>query len=178
MEFYEVIEARRSIRHYKSDPIPEETILRILNAARLAPSWKNSQNWHFILVQDTANKTALLNAFADTNPGKKALAAAPVVVILCANPDNSGKMGDKEYYLVDAAIAMEHLILAARAEELGTCWMGLFDENVIQKALEIPSPWRVIGITPLGYPDQDPKPRPRKALEEMISWEKWVQTKV
>lgn len=173
MNFYEVVEARRSIRRYKPDSVSDEQLARILEAARLAPSWKNLQCWRFIVISSEEGRTALLAAFADSNPGKKAITAAPLMVVLCADPGASGKMGDKEYYLVDAGITMEHLMLAARAEGLGTCWLGEFDENAVKSALGIPEPWRVVGLTPVGHPDQDPKPRPRKALEEIAFREKW-----
>lgn len=173
MNIYEVIEARRSIRRYKPDPVGEEMVARILNAARLAPSWKNLQCWRFIVVRGDEGKVGLLTAFEDTNPGKKAITAAPVMIVLCADPQASGKMGDRDYYLVDAGIAMENLMLAARSEGLGTCWLGEFDENAARSALGIPSHWRVVGLTPLGVPDQDPKPRPRKTMEEIAFREKW-----
>lgn len=173
MNIYDVIEARRSIRKYKPDPVGEEKITRVLNAARLAPSWKNFQCWRFIVISSENGKAGLLTAFDDTNPGKKAITAAPVMIVLCADPKASGKMGDKDYYLVDAGITMEHLMLAARAEGLGTCWMGEFNENAVKSFLEIPLQWRVVGLTPLGYPDQDPRPRPRKTMEEIIFREKW-----
>lgn len=173
MNLYEVIEARRSIRRYKPDPVGEEKVARVLDAARLAPSWKNLQCWRFIVVRSEEGKAGLLAAFADTNPGKKAIMAATVMIVLCADPQASGKMGDKEYYLVDAGITMEHLMLAARAEGLGTCWLGEFNEDVVKTALEIPTQWRVVGLTPLGHPDQDPKPRPRKTMEEIAFREKW-----
>ncbi|MCL6634797.1 MAG: nitroreductase family protein [Peptococcaceae bacterium] len=173
MDLREAIEARRSIRRYRPDPVDEEKVIRVLDAARLAPSWKNLQCWRFIVIRREEGKAALLNAFADTNPGKKAITAAPLMIVLCADPQASGKMGDKEYYLVDAGIAMEHLMLAARAEGLGTCWLGEFEEEAVKAALDIPAQWRVVGLTPLGYPDQDPKPRPRKTMEEIAFREKW-----
>jgi nitroreductase len=173
MNIYEVIEARRSIRRYKPDPVEEEKITRVLNAARLAPSWKNLQCWRFVVISSEHGKAGLLAAFDDTNPGKKAITAAPVMIVLCADPRVSGKVGDKEYYLVDSGITMEHLMLAARAEGLGTCWLGEFNENAVKSVLEIPQQWRVVGLTPLGYPDQDPRPRPRKTMEEIIFREKW-----
>lgn len=173
MNFYEVIKNRRSIRHYKPDAVKKETLEKILNSARLAPSWKNSQNWQFIILSEDNSKESILEAFDDKNPGKKTLTKAPLVIVLCSKPEDSGQLDGKNYYMVDGAIAMEHLVLAAKAEGLGTCWLGLFNENIVKKALEIPSDWRVIAITPLGYPDQDPSPRPRKELNEIISWEKW-----
>lgn len=172
MDVYEAIATRRSIRRYKPDPVTEDQLTRILDAARLAPSWKNLQCWRFVVVRSEAGKTGILAGFEDTNPGKKAIAAAPVMIVLCADPQASGKMGDKEYYLVDAGITMENLMLAARAEGLGTCWLGVFDESPVKAALDIPVSWRIVGMTPLGYPDQDPKPRPRKALEEIVFHEK------
>lgn len=173
MNIFEAVEARRSIRRYKPDPVGEEQVSRVLNAARLAPSWKNLQCWRFIVVRGEEGKAALQAAFADSNPGKKAIMAAPVMIVLCADPQASGKMGDKEYYLVDSGIAMENLMLAARAEGLGTCWLGEFEESAAKAALGIPDAWRVVGLTPLGYPDQDPKPRPRKTFEEIVYREKW-----
>lgn len=173
MEFYEVIEARRSIRRYKADPVSEEQLGQVLNAARLAPSWKNFQCWRFIVIRSEEGRSSVQAAFDETNPGKKAIMAAPVLIVLCADPEASGKMEDRFYYMVDAGITMEHLMLAARAEGLGTCWLGEFKENVVRDVLGVPDGWRVIGMTPLGVPDQDPKPRPRKALEEITFREKW-----
>lgn len=173
MEFYEVVEARRSIRRYKADPVGEEQLGRVLNAARLAPSWKNFQCWRFIVIRSEEGRASVLAAFDDTNPGKKAILAAPVLIVLCADPEASGKVGDRFYYLVDAGITMEHLMLAARAEGLGTCWLGEFKEDVAKTVLDVPEGWRVVGMTPLGHPDQDPKPRPRKTMEEITFQEKW-----
>ncbi len=173
MEFYEVIEKRRSIRRYKDTPIKKETIETILNAARLAPSWKNLQCWKYIVIDDFPMKESILKAFEKSNPGKKSIKAAPVLVVLCAKPAASGLVGDKEYYLVDAGITMEHLVLAACNEGLGTCWLGLFDEEIVRNALKIPDNWRVVAMTPLGYPDQDPRPRPRKELQEIVCYNKW-----
>ena len=175
MDVHEAVAARRSIRRYKPDPVEEDKLTRVLDAARLAPSWKNMQCWRFIVVRGETGKAGILTGFDDSNPGKKAITAAPVMIVLCADPQGSGKMGDKDYYLVDAGIAMENLMLAARAEDLGTCWLGEFNENPVKEALGIPPAWRVVGMTPLGYPDQDPKPRPRKTLEEIVFSERWEE---
>jgi len=173
MDLYEVIRARRSVRSYKSSPVGEDILRRVLEAARLAPSWKNLQCWRFIVVRSKESKEGILAAIPDTNPAKKAISKAPVTIVLCADPRASGVMGDRFYYLVDAGIAMEHLVLAACAEGLGTCWVGVFDEGVVKTSLEIPPEWRVVGLTPLGYPDQDQGPRPRKAMDEIVFYEKW-----
>jgi len=173
MDFYELVKARRSVRSYKPNPVGEDILKRVLEAARLAPSWKNLQCWRFIIVSSGEGKAGILAAIPDTNPAKKAISTAPVTIVLCADPRASGIMGDRYYYLVDAGIAMEHLILAACAEGLGTCWVGVFDEDIVKSNLEIPSEWRVVGLTPLGYPVQAPEPRPRKAMDEVVFHEKW-----
>lgn len=173
MDFYELVKARRSIRSYKPVAVGEDLVKRVLEAARLAPSWKNLQCWRFIVVCSEESKAGILAAIPDANPGKKAIATAPVAIVLCADPQSSGVMGDRYYYLVDSGIAMEHLILAACAEGLGTCWIGVFDENIVKSALAIPAGWRVVAMTPLGYPDQESNPRPRKKINEVVSREKW-----
>jgi len=173
MDIYELIKARRSIRSYKPDAVGEDLVERVLEAARLAPSWKNLQCWRFIVICSEESKNGILAAIPDSNPGKKAIATAPVAIVLCADPRSSGVMGDRYYYLVDSGIAMEHLVLAAAAEGLGTCWIGVFDENIVKSALAIPAGWRVVAMTPLGYPAQESGPRPRKKTNEIVFREKW-----
>ncbi len=154
-------------------PVEQEKIELVLDAARLAPSWKNLQCWHFLVVSEPSRKNALLEAFPDENPGAKAIATAPLSIVVCADPLESGQENDIEYYIADTAIAFEHLCLAAHALGLGTCWMGWFDEEKIRGALGIPANIKVVGITPLGYPAQEPKPRPRKTLDEIVSYDRW-----
>lgn len=173
MDLFEAINLRRSIRRYRDQPVPAELVHRVLDAAHLAPSWKNLQCWRFLVLQQPEKKTLLQAAFADTNPGKKALAQAPVIIVVCASPTESGFEEGKDYYLADAAIAFEHLCLAATALDLGTCWMGSFDEQSLRQSLGIPETVRVVGLTPLGYPDQAPNPRPRKTLREIAYLEDW-----
>ena len=170
MEFYEVIRTRRSVRSYKPDPIPEEVLKRILEAARIAPSGSNRQPWKFILVKDEELKKKV----AECCHGQMFIAEAPIVIVACGyniHYNRGGYMGDLSM-LVDVSIAMTHLILAARAEGLGTCWIGAFDNECLKKLLKIPEDVNVVAITPLGYP-KDPtafkEPSYRKPLEEIIS---------
>lgn len=176
MDIFQVIRDRRSIRKYKDTPVEREKIEQILEAARLAPSWKNMQCWRYLVITDADKKQALQAAFPIDNPGMKAIGQAPVVVLLCADPDESGVENGIEYYVADAAISFEHFSLAAHALGLGSCWMGWYDEATIKEALSIPGQFRIIGISPLGYPDQEPKPRPRKSLEEIAFFEEWGKT--
>lgn len=173
MDIFQVFRDRRSIRKYKDTPVERDKIEQILDAARLAPSWKNMQCWRFMVLTEPAGKEAVLSAFADDNPGKKAILQAPVTVVVCADPHESDFSHEIEYFIADAAIAFEHLCLAAHAVGLGTCWMGLFDETKMKAGLGIPDTMRIVGVTPLGYPDQEPKPRPRKELSEIVCFDKW-----
>ncbi len=173
MDLFQVIRDRRSIRKYKDTPVEWAKIEQVLDAARLAPSWKNMQCWRFLVLTGMKKREALLAAFPDDNPGKRAIASAPVVIVVCADPAESGVENGIDYFVADSAIAFEHLCLAAHALELGSCWMGLYDEAVVSQALGIPEGLRVVGITPLGYPDQEPKARPRKELAEIAYFNEW-----
>ena len=173
MDIFQAINDRRSIRKYKDIPVEWEKIGQVLDAARLAPSWKNMQCWRFLVLTAADKKDAVLSAFPDDNPGKKAIAQAPVVIVVCADPAESGRENGVEYYIADTAIAFEHICLAAHGLGLGTCCMGWYDEAVIKGELGIPDGIRVLGVTPLGYPDQEPKQRPRKGLAEIAYYNDW-----
>ena len=173
MDVMQSIKDRRSIRKYKDIPVEREKIEQVLEAARLAPSWKNLQCWRFLVLTEPSRREQVLAAFPDDNPGKRAIAAAPVVIVVCADPAESGVENGIEYYIADTAIAFEHVCLAALDLGLGTCWMGWFDEEKVKAELGIPANIRVVGMTPLGYPDQEPKPRPRKELGEIAYFEAW-----
>lgn len=173
MDVMQAISERRSIRKYKDIPVEREKVTQVLNAARLAPSWKNLQCWRFLVLEKEAGREALLAAFADDNPGKKALIQAPVLIVVCADPAQSEVSHDMEYYLSDTAAAFQNLCLAAHELGLGTCWMGMYDEAAVKAGLGIPVGIRVVGVTPLGYPDQEPKARPRKELTEIAYYDVW-----
>lgn len=173
MDLFQAIVDRRSIRKYQERPVEEEKLRQILGAARLAPSWKNMQCWRFLVIADAAKRARLLEAFPEENPGRKALAQAPLVILVCADPAESGVENGIEYYIADTAIAFEHLCLAAQAIGLGTCWLGWYDEARLKEAAGVPAHFRVVGVTPLGYPDQEPKARPRKELSEIAYLEEW-----
>ncbi len=173
MELYEALEGRRSIRKYTADPVPNEALQKMLNAARIAPSWSNKQCWHFIVVREQSRKEKLAESLPAENPCKKAVAAAPVVIVLCADPRASGHQDGKDYYLLDAGLAMQQFMLAAYAEGFGTCWVAWFDESKARTACSIPEPHRAVALTPLGFPARRPSPRPRKELEEIVFGEEW-----
>ena len=164
MEFYEVISKRRSIRAYKKDTVEDSKLSRILNAARLAPTAANRQPYSLIVVKDEKTKQRLKDAYS-----QEWFFTAPVIVCACALPDDAWKRNDgKGYVDVDVAIAMDHLILAASAEGLGTCWIAAFKPEVVREVLNIPDNMEPLVLTPLGYPETIPEPTFRKPLEEMV----------
>ncbi len=169
MEFMDVIRKRKSVRRFKPDPVPEEEIKYILEAARLAPSWANTQCWHFVVVtdQDVKNKVGAA--------GNRWIAKAPVIIVACAEPTQPGVKGDQHYYMLDIGIAMEHLMLAAAERGLGTCWIGWFDEAKIKEALGVPENMRVVASTPLGYPSEEAIATTRKSLEQIFSYNRYEQ---
>lgn len=179
MELFDVIKTRRSIRKYRTDPVSDGDINAILDAARLAPSWKNNQCWRFIVVRDSAIKENLASTIIMPNKGAAALRQAPVAIVACAELGLSGiKEGKNEtdkgdWFMFDVALAMQNLVLAAWARGLGTVHIGLFDAKKAAAILDVPPGYCVVEITPLGYPDESPEPRPRKTPEEIIFYEKF-----
>jgi nitroreductase len=172
LDFHDAVQKRLSVRSYKPDPIPEDSLNRILEAGRLAPSAKNCQPWKFIIVKDPEVKNALVPACR----GQSFIAEAPVVICACALSDMAWK-GMGGYWTaeaVDVTIALEHMILAAAAEGLGTCWIGAYTEAEVKKVLAIPDNVKPIALTPLGYPARESKPRPRKPLSEIVCYDKFA----
>jgi len=169
MSILKVIKERRSVRRYRSDPIPEEVLLRVLDAARFSPSGKNLQPWKFIIVRNETLKRRL----AEASLRQSFIAEAPVVVVACGFPDRCySRLGNyMKSWPVDVAIAVEHLMLQAQEEGLGTCWVGAFEEGEVKSILNIPDGVKVLALTPLGYPDENPVPRGRKSLEEIVSYD-------
>jgi len=173
MDVLEAIAARRSIRKYKPTPIPEDKLNKILKAARLAPSFENNQPWKFVIVRSEEIKRQIGQACSNS----KFLLEAPIVIVACAFPDEAfGLMGGyMNSFPVDTAVAIDHLTLAAVNEGLGTCWIGIFKEEKIQKALSIPDDIRVVAVTPLGFPDEEPESKGRKPLEDIICYDIFEQ---
>jgi nitroreductase len=171
MSVLRVIKARKSVRRYKPDPIPEDVLFRVLEAARHSPSGKNLQPWKFILVRDSSLKQKI----AEASNGQSFMAEAPLIVVGCGFPDACySRMGNyMKSWPVDVAIALEHLILQAQEEGLGTCWIGAFEERDVKSILKIPEDVKVLALTPLGFPDVVPVSRERKKLEEIISYDSY-----
>lgn len=172
MDLHELIKARTSIRQYKDEPVPMEVVVRILDSAARAPSWANKQCWRFVIVDSKVEKNLLGKASGQANIAK-ACETAPYVIVLCADTRESGSKNGLDYFLFDAGLAMENLVLAARAETLATCIVGWFDEKTVKGVLNVPQGIKVIAYTPLGYGDEAVQPRARKKRSEVVYHNTW-----
>ena len=169
MDIMEAIKTRRSIRRYLDKPVEEEKLKTVLEAARLAPSARNNQEWKFIVVRDAEKRQKLMAAAK----GQAFVGHAPVVIACCAVDAERVMACGQKAGPIDVAIAVDHMTLAAVELGLGTCWVCAFDELPVKKLLEIPDGPRVIALLALGYPESVPAPTARKSLGEIACYEKW-----
>ena len=169
MNVMDSIISRRSIRAYKDLPLEKEKLHLILEAGRLAPSSNNRQEWKFIIIQD-AETRALLGTAAK---GQKFVGEAPVILVMCATESERIMSCNQPAYTIDLSIALSFMMLEAQELGLGTCWLGAFYEDEVKKILNIPSNVRVVAMSPLGYPDESPSPRPRKSVDKTICYDKY-----
>jgi nitroreductase len=169
MEFEELIEKRYSVRAYKPDAVSEVDLEKVLHAARLAPTAANRQPFELIVIH-TAGREAELGQIYK----QEWFVQAPIVICACGCMANTWIRSDgKSYNDVDVAIAMDHLILAAANLGLGTCWIGAFDPEAARKVLGLPEGVEPVAFTPLGYPADNPRPKKRKPLSELVRHERW-----
>ena len=166
MDFYDVIRKRRSVRAYRRDPIEEDKLRRVLEAAQVAPTAANRQPIRIYVVRDARLRERLLEVYS-----QKWFTDAPVIICMCARPQEAWQRSDgKNYADVDATIAMDHLILAATAEGLGTCWIGAFKAERLRELLGLPHELEPLALTPLGYPAAEATSTPRKPLDELVEY--------
>lgn len=173
MEFYDVVEERRSIKKYKNNKIEKEKLYRILESLTLIPSWSCKNCWKFIMVDDEETKSKISECVIGENPAKEGLTEAPCIFVLCADPSNTEEIDGKEYYMADCGLAMEQFMLSAVNEGLSSCWIGLFDEDKLKSVLDIPDLNRVVAITPLGYGNEIPGPRNKINMVDRVNLNKW-----
>lgn len=169
MDFYDILTKRRSIRAYRKEPLPDEKLQKILEAARLAQSAKNRQPWRFIIIRNEENKRKI----ADLCRGGKWVADASVILAGVA-VDTDYRMGNgRPASDIDLSIALTHISLAAVDQSLGTCWIGSFNYDKAMELLKIPKENILVGFMTLGYPDESPPPKSRKPMEEITFHEFW-----
>ena len=169
MDFLELARKRYSVRSYRADPVEKEKLERILEAARLAPTAVNIQPFQLLVIPTAGRKSELLQIY-----NKKWFVQPPVVICACGIPGKNWVRKDgKNYNDVDVAIVMDHLILAATAEGLGTCWIGAFDPGAAKELLNLPPGVEPIAFTPVGYPADRPPEKKRKPLSELVRYVSW-----
>ncbi|HTZ11859.1 MAG TPA: nitroreductase family protein [Candidatus Margulisiibacteriota bacterium] len=170
MDVMKAIRKRCSVRSYQDKAVEEEKLNSILEAARLAPSAGNRQEWRFIVVRDKDTRQRLMKA-AKNQPF---VGQAPAVIACCAKTDNYAMTCGQLCYPIDLAIAIEHMALKATEEGLGTCWIGAFYEDQVKELLNIPKDIRVVQLLALGYPAQScPEGKDRLNLKEIVMYEGW-----
>ena len=165
MEFFDVIETRRSIRAYHPDkPIKDEQLKRILQAARLAPTAANRQPYKLVIVKNPKESLDFVK--------QKAVHQAPLVIAIFVDEAAAWqrKFDNKNYAWVDGSIVFEHLILAATAEGLSTVWIANTDPAAMEKACNIPDTFRFLALTPIGYAAEKPKEISRKPESELVNF--------
>lgn len=165
MDVFEAVKRRRSIRKFKKVEVEREKLDMVLQAARLSPSAANRQPWRFIVITEEKSKNKIRAAY-----DAEWFIEAPAIIVACAVPKEAWRRADGEkYWKVDVAIAMQTLILVAAGLGLGSCWIANFNEEKAKEALDIPQDWRVVAMTPLGYPNEEKGPvKNRKPIRNIV----------
>lgn len=170
MDVFEAIKKRRSVRSYLDKPVEDDKLKKILEAARLAPSASNRQEWRFVVVKDKELRTELVRAAK----GQAFVGKAPVVIACCADTDNHLMTCGQLCYPIDVAIAIDHMTLRAVELGLDTCWIGAFREEEVKKILEIPKDIKVVELLCLGYSKEESgQPKDRLSVKQIAFSEKW-----
>jgi len=170
MEFFEVLQARHSVRAFTAKPVEPEKLQKILEAANRAPSAGNLQAYGIYVV----SRRAMLDAFVHAAFEQKFVAQTPLALVFCAHPERSAKSyGDRGatlYSIQDATIACAYAQLAATALGLASVWVGAFDEDAVRKAMGISKELLPVAILPIGYAGESPQITSRRPLEEMVRY--------
>ena len=173
MKFIELAKQRTSIRSYNKRPVSKQMLNEVLEAGRLAPTACNYQPFQFVVVKEPENLAALAEGYP-----AEWFAEAPVVIAVCTQASKGWKRkkhDDRSYADVDAAIAADHMTLAAAELGLGTCWIGAFDPKIIRKVLQTPRSIEPLILLTLGHPNEKGRPKQRKSIDELVSYETWTK---
>jgi nitroreductase len=170
MEYFDLIKRRYSVRAYKPDPVDDAMLAKVLEAARLAPTAANLQPFQFIVAHVKGREAELARVYH-----RRWFIQAPLVICACGLPAKGWvrEADGINYTTVDVAIAMDHLILAAANVGLGTCWIAAFDVAAACAAFGLPRGVEPIALTPLGWPADQPGPKKRRPLAELVRHERW-----
>ncbi len=170
MDFLELVRERYSVRAYKAEPVDEETLEQILEAGRLAPTAANRQPIRILVAETEGREEELRRIY-----GQEWFVEAPLVLCICGIDAEAWvrRHDGKSYLDVDAAIVMDHIVLAATSLGLGTCWIAAFDPDAAQEVLALPEGVEPILFTPLGYLDTKPGTKKRKPLDDIVKHDRW-----
>jgi len=170
MNVSEAIRTRKSVRSYLPKQVEDEKLTAVLEAARLAPSASNRQEWRFVIVRDAETRRKI----AEAANNQTFVGEAPAVIVACAETDGRIMMCGQPCYPIDVAIALDHIALAAVEHGLGTCWIGAFNEEKVKQILSIPEKIRVVELMPIGYAtDPSPVEKKRLSLDAIVKHEHW-----
>lgn len=164
MEYSEIMHKRSSVRNYTPDPVEPEKLEKILEAALLAPTAANRQAFKVVVIKTAGREEELKTIY-----GRPWFVEAPYVLCVCSIPEKCWVRSDKKNYSdVDAAIVMDHIILAATNQGLGTCWIGAFDPQAAKEVLELDDTLEPIAFTPIGYARETAFKKVRKSIEDLV----------
>lgn len=172
-----IIDKRRSIRRFTSQDVEKHTLEALLEAARWAPSWGNSQCWELIVIRDREKKGQLSQILSRKNPATLAVKDAPLVLAICAKSESSGFYNGiqvtryRDWHLFDLGLATQNICLQAHDLGLGSVIVGAFDHQKAEEILELPEGYEIVALIPIGYPDQNPSAPKRKTVEEFVHYE-------
>ena len=181
MDVYQAIQARRSIRKFTADMPSDDDLRYVLEAARWAPSWANTQCWECIVVRDADMRRRLAAHMPAGNPARAAVEQAPVVLVACGRRGVSGFFKGKpatdkgDWLLFDVALALQNLTLAACERGLGTVHVGFFDALQVARELGVPDDLAVVELMPIGFPAHEGRVTPRKPLADWVSYDMYGQ---
>jgi nitroreductase len=171
MAFLDLVGRRQSVRAYRPDPVPDEILAQVLEAGRLAPTAANRQPFRIIVIRVPGREAELRRIY-----DREWFVEAPLILCVCAVPGEAWrrlKYDGRSHADVDAAIVMDHLILEAADLGLGTCWIAAFDPRAAREVLAVPPEGEPMLFTPLGYPADQPRPKERRPLAELVRYERW-----
>ena len=169
MDVFEAISSRYSVRGYPADHVSDQLLGQVLEAARQAPTAANRQPFRIVVIHTKGREEELSRVY-----GRTWFLQAPLVLAVIAVPGEAWRRSDdKPYDEVDATIAMDHMVLAATALGLGTCWIAAFDPAAVREVLGLPDEVEPIALTPLGYPDKARAATDRRPLDELVKYERW-----
>lgn len=171
MDVMDAIQKRFSVRKFKDYEIEEEKLEQVMEAARLAPSARNLQEWRFVVVRDPEMREAL----SEAANGQRFVAEAPAVIVGCAVTSEHVMSCGLHCFPIDVSIAMAYITLEAVEQGLGTCWIGAFNSDRVRTLLGIPNDVIVVGLMPIGYPNAEPPAKKRLSLGEIMMEERWQE---